>query len=179
MCNITLPTSETADEITPLLGSGLVKDKKIFESETDITVDQLQTHKQNDSSVTTEIDIDNDETYKQQNDQIQEQKNSAESEDNPSTKDGKKGGKSASICHTIFYSFIILFKGWKTFISYPVAFAGLGLATLYMTVIGFDNITVGKFLFNLLNKLRIFQMEVILVKIKFRKVSSTRTFSLM
>lgn len=28
--------------------------------------------------------------------------------------------------------------------SYKVAFAGLGLATLYMTVLGFDNITVGK-----------------------------------
>jgi len=149
LCNTTLHSSETADEKTPLLGSGSEKDQKRFESDTAITVDQ--THKQNDSSVTIEIDIDNDETYKQQNDQIPEQKHSADTEEDPPTKDGKKGGKSASICHTIFYSFIILFKGWKTFTSYPVAFAGLGLATLYMTVIGFDNITVGKFIINLLN----------------------------
>ena len=147
LCNTTLPTSETVDDTIPLPGSGSVKDQKRFESDNAITVDQ--THKQNDSSVTIEIDIDNDETYKQQNDQIPEPKNSADIEEDQLTKDGKKGGKSASIFHTIFYSFIILFKGWKTFMSYPVAFAGLGLATLYMTVIGFDNITVGKF--NLLN----------------------------
>ncbi|WAQ95006.1 S40A1-like protein [Mya arenaria] len=38
---------------------------------------------------------------------------------------------------------LILGRGWKTFMKYDVAFAGLGLATLYMTVLGFDNVTVG------------------------------------
>ncbi|KAJ8314091.1 hypothetical protein KUTeg_008652 [Tegillarca granosa] len=32
---------------------------------------------------------------------------------------------------------------WRIYIRYDVAFAGLGLACLYMTVLGFDNITVG------------------------------------
>lgn len=36
-----------------------------------------------------------------------------------------------------------LINGWKTYISYDVSWAGLGLALLYMTVLGFDNITTG------------------------------------
>jgi iron-regulated transporter 1 len=51
-------------------------------------------------------------------------------------------------CHPLFYkifkSFIMIVKGWKTYMKYDVAFAGLGLAAVYMTVMGFDNITVGK-----------------------------------
>lgn len=47
--------------------------------------------------------------------------------------------------YKMFKSFILLFRGWKTYMKYDVAFAGLGLACLYMTVIGFDSITVGKF----------------------------------
>lgn len=39
-----------------------------------------------------------------------------------------------------------LINGWKTYISYDVSWAGLGLALLYMTVLGFDNITTGKYL---------------------------------
>ena len=35
------------------------------------------------------------------------------------------------------------FKGWKLYMTYPVRNAGLGLACLYMTVLGFDNITYG------------------------------------
>ena len=35
------------------------------------------------------------------------------------------------------------FKGWKMYFSHPVRNAGLGLALLYMTVLGFDNITYG------------------------------------
>jgi len=34
-------------------------------------------------------------------------------------------------------------KGWKDYFSHPVRNAGLGLAFLYMTVLGFDNITTG------------------------------------
>merc|ERR1719233_1989257 len=33
--------------------------------------------------------------------------------------------------------------GWKTYMTHPVMKAGLGLACLYMTVLGFDNITYG------------------------------------
>lgn len=39
--------------------------------------------------------------------------------------------------------FIIIFEGWKTYASYKVWLTGLALAFLYMTVLGFDNITVG------------------------------------
>jgi len=35
------------------------------------------------------------------------------------------------------------FFGWKTYFDHPVRNAGLGLALLYMTVLGFDNITYG------------------------------------
>ena len=34
-------------------------------------------------------------------------------------------------------------QGWITYFNHPVKFAGLGLACLYMTVLGFDNITYG------------------------------------
>ncbi|KAL5006947.1 hypothetical protein ScPMuIL_015753 [Solemya velum] len=46
-------------------------------------------------------------------------------------------------CKKIFSSFITLYRGWRLYIKYDVVFAGLGLASLYMTVLGFDNITAG------------------------------------
>lgn len=33
---------------------------------------------------------------------------------------------------------------WRRYFSHPVRFAGLGLASLYMTVLCFDNVTIGK-----------------------------------
>ena len=47
-------------------------------------------------------------------------------------------------CHRSCYSIITLYRGWRTYVGYDAARAGLGLAFLYMTVLGFDNITVGK-----------------------------------
>jgi len=35
------------------------------------------------------------------------------------------------------------FEGWKTYMKHPVMKAGIGLACLFMTVLGFDNITYG------------------------------------
>merc|ERR1711976_1017024 len=35
------------------------------------------------------------------------------------------------------------YDGWKTYVNHPVRNAGLGLSFLYMTVLGFDNITYG------------------------------------
>ena len=61
--------------------------------------------------------------------------------------ESEAGGCSHCLRKT-FSGFLTLIRGWKTYMKYDVAFAGLGLATLYMTVLGFDNITVGKwFLF--------------------------------
>lgn len=36
-----------------------------------------------------------------------------------------------------------LWRGWKIYKRYDVMFAGLALASLYLTVLGFHNITVG------------------------------------
>jgi hypothetical protein len=42
------------------------------------------------------------------------------------------------------FQFVVLYKGWRTYMKYSVSLAGLALAALYMTVLGFDNITVGE-----------------------------------
>ncbi|XP_045169878.2 solute carrier family 40 member 1-like isoform X2 [Mercenaria mercenaria] len=55
----------------------------------------------------------------------------------------QSSGSCTSCMKGMLGSFVTLARGWKTFMSYDVAFAGLGLAFLFMTVLGFDNITVG------------------------------------
>ncbi|XP_063428264.1 solute carrier family 40 member 1-like isoform X2 [Mytilus trossulus] len=67
------------------------------------------------------------------------------SDEDDTTKEDKSVEKDAcdQCLYKMFKSFILLFRGWKTYMKYDVAFAGLGLACLYMTVIGFDSITVG------------------------------------
>ena len=42
-----------------------------------------------------------------------------------------------------FSRLIEAFQSWVLYMSYPIRNAGLGLACLYMTVLGFDNITYG------------------------------------
>ena len=54
----------------------------------------------------------------------------------------KKKGKK-SLMATLFDPFIVLYTGWRTYARQKVVFAGIALATLYMTVIGFDSITIG------------------------------------
>ncbi|CAL1531470.1 unnamed protein product [Lymnaea stagnalis] len=51
--------------------------------------------------------------------------------------------KTCSESCRLLSGFTIIFEGWKTFASYKVWLTGLALAFLYMTVLGFDNITVG------------------------------------
>ena len=36
------------------------------------------------------------------------------------------------------------FEGWREYFGHSVRYAGIGLALLYMTVLGFDNITYGE-----------------------------------
>lgn len=36
-----------------------------------------------------------------------------------------------------------LWSGWKVYFMHPVKYAGLGLASLYMTVLCFDNVSIG------------------------------------
>lgn len=40
--------------------------------------------------------------------------------------------------------FSILVRGWHTYAQQTVVFAGISLACLYMTVLGFDSITTGQ-----------------------------------
>nr|XP_039252320.1 solute carrier family 40 member 1-like [Styela clava] len=62
------------------------------------------------------------------------------STDNTTTK--KPSDQSSSWWKTAFYFIIIIPKGWGIFMFQSVALAGLGLSCLYMTVLGFDSITV-------------------------------------
>ena len=50
----------------------------------------------------------------------------------------------SSFVGKLFFSFIALYRGWRHYKEYRVALAGLALAFLYFTVLGFDNITIGK-----------------------------------
>jgi len=53
--------------------------------------------------------------------------------------------KESGCCHArICSGFLMLYRGWRTYMRYSVTLAGLALACLYMTVLGFDNITVGE-----------------------------------
>lgn len=56
----------------------------------------------------------------------------------------EKVEETSSCLRGAFSPFITLYTGWRTFMQYDVANAGLGLAMLYLTVLGFDNITNGK-----------------------------------
>ncbi|XP_055887894.1 solute carrier family 40 member 1-like isoform X2 [Biomphalaria glabrata] len=55
----------------------------------------------------------------------------------------KNNKKSCSEKCRLFSGFTIIVYGWKTYASYQVMLTGISLAFLYMTVLGFDNITVG------------------------------------
>lgn len=70
------------------------------------------------------------------------------SKDDEVPQKSSEGKKERSGCQwllgKVFYSFIALYTGYRTYFKYEVALAGLGLSFLYMTVLGFDNITIGK-----------------------------------
>lgn len=51
-----------------------------------------------------------------------------------------------SCLRVTFDPVIMLVFGWKTYARQKVVFAGLALATLYMTVMGFDSVTTGQYL---------------------------------
>jgi len=46
-------------------------------------------------------------------------------------------------CRKLLSSFLILKDGWRVYMGYDTKWAGIALALLYMTVLGFDNITIG------------------------------------
>jgi iron-regulated transporter 1 len=54
------------------------------------------------------------------------------------------GEKSVETTTTV-QSFKEIFKGWGLYFQHPICFAGLAFAVLFMTVMGFDSITLGKY----------------------------------
>lgn len=52
--------------------------------------------------------------------------------------------KQSSIKHKILAPIFALIGGWKAYIKQSCAYAGIALSFLYLTVIGFGNITTGK-----------------------------------
>ena len=69
--------------------------------------------------------------------------NEAEEAEGRKKKKEKKKEKKALMA-ILFEPFIVLYTGWRTYARQRVVFAGLALATLYMTVLGFDSITIGR-----------------------------------
>ena len=47
------------------------------------------------------------------------------------------------VVEMVFGSFLAIGRGWRTYMKHPVMRPGMGLAFLYLTVLGFDNITTG------------------------------------
>ena len=58
-------------------------------------------------------------------------------------KDESEEPESKSCLAVIFDPLIVLARGWRVYVKHRVFFAGLALALLYMTVLGFDSITTG------------------------------------
>ena len=48
------------------------------------------------------------------------------------------------VVEMVFGSFLAIGRGWRTYMKHPVMRPGMGLAFLYLTVLGFDNITTGR-----------------------------------
>ena len=57
----------------------------------------------------------------------------------------QKDDATKSVVETIFAPFITIGRGWRIYARQRVVFAGVALAFLYMTVLGFDSITIGTF----------------------------------
>ena len=55
-----------------------------------------------------------------------------------------QSSKKKTCCQVIVEPFVTIVKGWKTYATQKVLFAGLSLAFLYMTVLGFDYVTTGR-----------------------------------
>ena len=45
--------------------------------------------------------------------------------------------------YSLIQPFIIMYTGWKVYMSQDIVLAGLSLGFLYLTVLGFDSVTVG------------------------------------
>ena len=59
------------------------------------------------------------------------------------TEDTSTNSGCTRICQNLKNTLMSALYGWKLYFTHPVCLAGLGLASFYMTVLGFDNITYG------------------------------------
>ena len=69
---------------------------------------------------------------------------SAEELQSPASVDEQQESKEKSCCRKMFEPFLVLVYGWRTYSKQSVVFASVALSFLYMTVLGFDSITIGK-----------------------------------
>ena len=58
-----------------------------------------------------------------------------------------KNKKTTKTIHKLLSVFITTAWGWKTHASQAICPAGLALALMYIAVLGFDNVTKGKYIF--------------------------------
>jgi hypothetical protein len=48
------------------------------------------------------------------------------------------------LCFMLFENFVTIYRGWSSYIKQDIVLAGFSLSFLYMTVLGFDNVTTGQ-----------------------------------
>ncbi|XP_046326039.2 solute carrier family 40 member 1-like isoform X2 [Haliotis rufescens] len=115
------------------------------EANPDLPIDDIdgQTQSRGDNSNLEIPDAADEDQQTISSEKIETAESSKETEDVPEEDKEEHLSCCGSILKKMFSSFVILYKGWRTYLTYDVANAGLGLACLYMTVLGFDNITTG------------------------------------
>ncbi|XP_046573526.1 solute carrier family 40 member 1-like [Haliotis rubra] len=115
------------------------------EANTDLPVDGTddQTTGRGDNSVHAISDAVEDDQPTSSPEKLETSEKSKETENVPKEETEEPSSCCGNCLRKMFSSFVVLYKGWRTYMTYDVANAGLGLACLYMTVLGFDNITTG------------------------------------
>ena len=71
--------------------------------------------------------------------------NSGNNTDEQLVETDPKTSNSKGVLQMMFEPFTLVYKGWPIYVRQKIVFAGMALSGLYMTVIGFDSISIGKF----------------------------------
>ncbi|XP_067931981.1 solute carrier family 40 member 1-like [Watersipora subatra] len=138
-CEVEYLESEKAKESPdPVLHSDVEKTSESVEQEKDMKATSLRDITPETNPEPNRLDDDGpvDHNYNSTDLSILTQRNSSKSLNNADS-------KCTAVCKKLFSVFFTLKTGWSVYFSYRVKYAGMGLAALYMTVLGFDNITIG------------------------------------
>lgn len=133
-CNIYFLTSNNVFEAKPSLPPEEEEEREITASEGGNTVPEKREEK---SDLAGEATVETDKENKNQD------KPSSAPEPLQTSEEKNELSGCRWFLGKVFYSFITLYTGYRTYFKYEVALAGLGLSFLYMTVLGFDKITIG------------------------------------